>query len=70
MKRQALGFSLIILFGSAMLFGCTGGTKNPETPPAAVEKEQYQCPMCKDQIFDKPGKCPSCDMELVKITKS
>ena len=70
MKRKIVGFSAIILSCSALIMGCAGEAKKPETPAAATEKVQYQCPMCKDQLFDKPGKCPSCEMELVKVTKS
>lgn len=31
------------------------------------KKTMYQCPMDKDQISDKPGKCPKCGMEMVKM---
>ena len=71
MKRYILDFALATLFCSTLLVGCGGGTKAPETAPAAAEKVQYQCPMkCTEQLFDKPGKCPVCDMELIKVTKS
>jgi hypothetical protein len=33
--------------------------------------KQYRCPMkCTEEIFDKPGKCPNCGMELILLTES
>jgi YHS domain-containing protein len=29
--------------------------------------EAYACPMCKDVKSDKPGKCPKCGMDMVKM---
>jgi nitrous oxide reductase accessory protein NosL len=71
MKRLILGFITAALFCSALLAGCNGGVEKPAVSPAAAEKVQYQCPMkCTEQLFDKPGKCPVCEMELIKVTKS
>ena len=43
------------------------GTSNQQ--PATVN-EQYTCPMPEDSVFsDKPGKCPKCGMELVKVNQ-
>ncbi len=39
--------------------------KKVEALPAA--KDVYLCPMCKDVKSDKPGKCPKCGMDLVKL---
>jgi transcription initiation factor IIE alpha subunit len=30
----------------------------------------YQCPMCPDQISDKPGDCPKCGMALKEVSNS
>jgi rubrerythrin len=30
----------------------------------------YQCPMCPDQISDKPGDCPKCGMALKEVPNS
>lgn len=29
----------------------------------------YQCEMHPDQVFDKVGTCPKCEMELTKVVK-
>lgn len=55
------------------------GMKMPETKPQPAEPKAtqttreskpsnavYVCPMDKDVVSDKPGKCPKCGMELVK----
>jgi RND family efflux transporter MFP subunit len=34
--------------------------------PAA--KQKYVCPMHPDQVFDEPGQCPICKMDLVPMT--
>ena len=59
-----------LICGSAAIVSCGDGDKKQETP-VEVAKEQYQCPMkCTEEIFDKPGQCKVCGMELEKITKS
>lgn len=51
--------------------GCGGSDKKEVNAPTEQVKEQYQCPMkCTEEIFDKPGKCPVCEMELEKIVNS
>lgn len=65
MKRLLLlsGFFLTII---------TVSCNNNKDPHAAhttgVVKEMYTCPMPEDSVLsDKPGKCPKCGMELVKM---
>jgi len=40
----------------------------PKAAPAvqapASQGQQYYCPMDKDVVSDKPGKCPKCGMRL------
>jgi rubrerythrin len=37
-----------------------------DTAKTKLAKVQYVCPMHANEVFDKPGKCPVCGMELVK----
>ena len=70
MKRNCFVSIVILMIGATVLGACGGSEKKPPTP-AEVTRDQYQCPMkCSDQLFDKPGKCPVCDMDLEKVTKS
>ena len=71
MKRCILGFSAAVLFFSLTFTSCSGDSKKAESAPTEQVKEQYQCPMkCTEELFNKPGKCPVCEMDLIKITKS
>jgi hypothetical protein len=71
MKKYILAVFLTTAFCSTLLVGCKGDPKKAETPATEAVKDQYQCPMkCTEQLFDKPGKCPVCEMELIKVTKS
>ena len=69
MRKQTL---ILAVFALILMAGCAGNDKKTEQPPAQQQvKEQYQCPMkCTEEKFDKPGKCPVCEMELEKITNS
>lgn len=52
-----------------LLTGCMTVEKEQKIQEEKVVK-QYKCPMkCSDQVFDKPGKCPNCGMELVQVTE-
>ena len=42
----------------------------PDTTAVVKNGIQYQCPMHKEVISDKPGKCPKCGMKLVQKKKS
>jgi hypothetical protein len=55
------GFSIIIM-------PSCGNEKKQENPVSKTE--HYQCPMkCTQEIFDKPGACSSCGMDLEKISE-
>ncbi|GAB2864908.1 heavy metal-binding domain-containing protein [Hymenobacter ruber] len=59
-----------------LLSSCEGqkpaaATAAPAAKPAAtpVAEARYECPMgCAGSQSSKPGKCPTCEMELVKKT--
>lgn len=43
-------------------------TQKKETTKKMEKKaEKYHCPMDTDVISDKPGKCPKCGMDMVKM---
>jgi hypothetical protein len=61
--------ALIAIF-SVSIFPSCGNEKKQEAPAAKGEHNQYQCPMkCTEEMFDKPGTCPSCGMELKKVNE-
>lgn len=64
MKYKVLIFKL--LFGFTLV-GCNTSS-NKTKIEQTVNKEVYQCPMdCENgKTYDKPGKCPHCEMELEK----
>ena len=54
-----------------ILPACGSAEKKTDTNPVQTTKQEYQCPMkCTEEIFNKPGVCPECGMELEKISKS
>lgn len=71
MKKQVFILLVLIISVSVGFTSCNGNGKKMETPAAEVIKDQYQCPMkCNGELYDKPGKCNVCEMELEKVTKS
>ncbi len=70
MKRAVIILSSLLIITTLSLASCGSAEKKQETP-AENAKEQYQCPMkCTEELFDKPGNCSVCGMEIEKITKS
>ena len=69
MKRAVL-YVLIGFFPlSTALIGCFP-VENEKKIHRDRVADRYICPMkCTEQIFDEPGNCPKCGMELVKITE-
>ncbi len=56
-------FTLSAVYLSAQ----TGTQAKPKTPKSKTVKVQYTCTMHPEVISDKPGNCPKCGMELVKM---
>ena len=58
--------ALLLMMASA---GCTPGKdKHAQEHQVGTTAVQYTCPMPEDSIFtDRPGICPKCGMELVKL---
>ena len=52
----------------SLLAGCNSNSSSKKEDAKEAQSETYQCPMkCNDATYDKPGKCPVCEMELVKL---
>ena len=61
-----------VLF-TALLFASCGNSSNEkknENSTEKVETTMYQCPMkCEgEKIYDKPGTCPVCKMDLELVS--
>lgn len=69
MKKQVLILSTFV--GSLVFVTACSGEKKAEEKILKETKEQYRCPMkCTEEVFNKPGNCPVCGMELEKISDS
>jgi len=62
--KKIIIISIII---SSLLMGCNQKAETKNTDSTNIEAT-YQCPMdCeKGKTYDKPGKCPVCEMDLEK----
>jgi hypothetical protein len=73
MKPKIMLTMMILIISCSMVFA-QNQTKSADnqssTPKMEMAKDSiyYTCPMHKDVIKDKPGKCPKCGMDLVKKT--
>lgn len=58
---------ITVMFLASCGSGNSEGKSNASTEQTANAK--YQCPMkCEgDKTYDKPGKCPVCNMDLKKL---
>jgi hypothetical protein len=71
MKKYFFTLNVLLLLAITTLQSCNNSSQKTEVSSPEQVKEQYQCPMkCTEEIFDKPGKCPVCEMELEKVAKS
>ncbi|UBM59933.1 hypothetical protein LAG90_04630 [Marinilongibacter aquaticus] len=55
----------------ALLASCNSAseTQGEDSQELVSEKVAYACPMaCEgDKVYDEPGKCPVCEMDLEKV---
>ena len=73
-KKQiiSIGTAVLFTFGSTTFIGCgneEAHNHGTETQEEHAQHAEYQCPMdCeKGKIYDEPGICPVCKMDLTKI---
>jgi len=56
----------LLIISSLLLLIIAAGCRQKKEPVA--EAPMYTCPMPKDSVFsNKPGKCPKCGMDLIKM---
>ena len=65
MKKLKYIISLILLI---FFFACSDQKDSHAGHQTEVAMDMYTCPMPEDSVFStKPGKCPKCGMDLVKV---
>ena len=63
---KKLLFTAAIFMSAALVFtACSGNGSNSKTEQLAKD-ETYTCTMHNEVMSDNPGKCPKCEMTLVK----
>lgn len=64
-------FYITLAFFTLSAWACNNGKENHTEHEQESTKNMYTCPMPQDSVFsDKPGKCPKCGMDLVKMEHS
>lgn len=67
MKKYLITGSLAMLI---IAVACNSNKDSHTEHQAGIAQDMYTCPMPEDSIFShKPGDCPKCGMELVKMEK-
>lgn len=64
---RRFGALALVLVAAVSAAAAVVATRALSTPPAAHEKEVWQCPMHPTIVQDHPGSCPICGMKLVKV---
>jgi hypothetical protein len=68
MKKSIYITALIAIISIA--FACSNSTpktNNKDLPAVEIAQVSYTCPMHPEIRSDKPGKCPICGMDLIKV---
>lgn len=56
------------LFSATCTFTACSGSAKEKQEQQTISHDQYKCPMnCTDELYEKPGNCPHCGMELEKV---
>jgi Cu(I)/Ag(I) efflux system membrane fusion protein len=68
-RKISLLALLVLALGAFGYFSTRTQRAGREAHPtgAAIQKDDYYCPMHKNYHSDKPGTCPICSMKLVKL---
>ncbi|MGE5315457.1 MAG: heavy metal-binding domain-containing protein [Acidobacteriota bacterium] len=71
MKTAAVIVAALMLIGSVMTGSTAAFAQSPSKEKTKTQKSKviYQCPMHPEVTSDKPGTCPKCKMDLVKVEK-
>ncbi len=76
MKKQILAIGAIVLFafGSTLFVSCNNSEHHDGEHMEHHDGEHamYQCPMkCEgDKMYEEPGQCPQCGMDLEEVKES
>jgi hypothetical protein len=65
--KKILLIAAILFFFAAEFTACNNDKNKGNTQKEALTAdEMYTCTMHNEVMSDKPGKCPKCEMDLVK----
>lgn len=81
MKKSFLFLVVVAFISATSLMSCGGNTEAKANSDSTAVKTDtakkdvkvadiYTCTMHPEVISDKPGKCPKCGMDLVKVEKA
>ncbi len=70
MKRQIIISMFVASFAMTFTACNNSATNNSKVEASTKEMATYTCPMHSEIVKDKPGDCPICGMELVKMETS